>query len=129
MATEPLVLTGINGKVSVGGSDIDDTRNWRASLKADNKPYASSSTAGYQKNKGGRKSGTVQFEIYMQSGSAVLDVVVGTLYDFIFYSDTAVAALTCEARVDSIDVGADIEGAELEGATVNCTINGEWTAA
>lgn len=125
MASEPVTgpITGLGGNVSIEGQTQADMRNWRITRGADVKVYSSSSTAGFEKNAKGVRRWSVVFELFLNQGELALGFDEGDLVDFIGTTKTAKTA-TGEVRIESIEAGVDIEGAEFEGATITAIGNG-----
>jgi len=130
MASEPATgpITGLGGSVSIDGTTLDDIRNWRLNRGADVKLYSSSSTSGWEKNAKGVRRWSVTFEIFLNQGELALGFDEGDLVDFIGTTKTG-KTCTGEARIESIEAGVDIEGAEFEGATVTAIGNGSHALA
>lgn len=130
MASEPTTgpITGLSGSVSIESAVQDDIRNWRVTRAADVKVYSSSTTAGWEKNAKGVKRWSIVFELFLQQGELDLGFEIGALVDFIGTTITS-KTLTGEVRIESIETGVDIEGAEFEGVTITAIGNGSYTLA
>ena len=120
-------ITGKDGKVTVGGSEIAQIRSFRIEESADNQTYVTSSTGGWAATAEGARHWTASIDLLLEDGAALSALVVGDKYTFEFYKD-ATHKLTGDARVNTITgPEVDIEGSGLIGLTVEVTGDGPLT--
>lgn len=117
-------MAGSNGTVSADGSAVADVRNWSLDRTADNKTYASSDTGGWNRTSKGNRGATVTWDHYLDGGALDVGYEEGALIAFVGTAASG-KTVTGNVRVDSIGQTIDIEGNELEAATVTATFDEE----
>lgn len=120
-------ISGIGGDFKVSDVSVDDVGDWSATLEGGTKEYGSSSTAGYTKTVAGRKRWSGNIRIFLNAGSPnITGIVEGALATVALHID-GTHKLSGNIRIDTIEYGVDIEGAEIVPATVNFTGDGPWS--
>lgn len=127
------VVTGINGAVSVGGTEIADVRNFSITHEKSNQEYGSSSTAPWKASAEGAEMWSGSIEAFLRSH----DVEDGTdVEQEIDEGDEITLELTTHtgetisgsALVDSLDgYEVDINGSGLISVSINFTGKGTLT--
>ncbi len=118
-------LTGTNGNVKFGGNDIVDVKRWEITREAEVKTFVSSDSGGYQKVVPGAKRWSGRFEMLLEDGSPNPGVEVGDSGAGLFYLDAS-HTLGGTIVIQSIEVSVDIDGSEIEGATVSFVGDGAF---
>lgn len=116
-----------NGKITLNSTEVLDVTSWNVEKVADNKPYASSSTAGYRKRVSGVKDWTGTLE--------VLPNDTPKLESYCEVGDTKTVELFLDGTlkysgpiiIDKIGVKVDIQSGEVIAGTVDFSGNGAWT--
>jgi len=99
-------------------TDLADIRNWKLTLTAANKEYASSSSAGGKKRVKGNVDAAFSFSMYGDDLSLLPQPNSIAAYRF-YVSPTTYWEVLWGIVGDEGDITADIEGGELVGATIN----------
>jgi len=121
------VKSGKHGKIVIGASDLAEIRNWKFDKSANNKTYASSSTAGHQSTVDGNKSGSVSFDAILDPADPLEDrIKVGDQVTLeLHYDDTR--KWTVPVRIESMGDEVQIEEGEPPAVSVEATTHGAWT--
>lgn len=129
-STKPCPLTSIGTKAQLGTmasspvfTEITDVRTITITITADNQGYVSSGTAGGMKRVAGNISATVSITVY-EGDPANLPAANSEGVLRLFVTSTLFWEFKYIRFADISDVGVDVEGATIAGAT----INGTWSA-
>lgn len=123
------VISGKNGKVNDGTSDIVEVTGWTLHTESNNVAYASSSTAGYRKRVAGVRDGggRVEGKLDATASSAITDVLdVGDELTLKLYVD-ATHFYSVPAVIDTLDVEVDVDTGQPVGWRGEFSTNGAWT--
>ena len=125
MANKP--ITGNDGNVNFGGSDILQVRGWTFSDSSDNKAFVSSATAGQTRRVKANQDWTASVTIFFEDGKPPPNVAKGDIGELEL--ETAQASgvggkYAGQGIVASVEPEVDVEGGELIGATINFEADG-----
>lgn len=122
------VRSSKNGNAKWDDTDIPESRGWTLNKGSDNKPYASSDSAGVMKRVAGHKDSSGSVRAYLDAGTDVEGILVeGDSGTFKLYED-ATRFWTVPAIIDSVEVTDEIEGGEIVEVTISFSGNGAITA-
>ncbi|MCA9100060.1 MAG: hypothetical protein KDA63_02860 [Planctomycetales bacterium] len=123
------VISGKNGKVNDGTSDVAEITGWTLRTESNKLAYASSSSGGYRKRVAGVRdgSGRIEGKLDATSANAITEVLdVGDALTLKLYVD-ATHFYSVPAVIDSLDVEVDINTGEPVGWRGEFSANGAWT--
>ncbi|MHB1033232.1 MAG: hypothetical protein ACYC35_23905 [Pirellulales bacterium] len=118
-------ISGKDGKVTSGASDVADITRWTFTKKSNNPAYASSSTAGFKKRLGGIREGSGSIEGKFQNNAAPA-LAEGDAVTLKLYLD-ATHFYTVPAVIDAVSVEVDINAGQIVGWSAEFSTNGAWT--
>lgn len=117
-------ISGKDGKVIQGSTDITDTLGWTINKMSNNPAYASNATAGVKKRVAGVKDSNGTFT-YAYQGAAE-EITEGSSYTLKLYLN-ATKFYTVAAVIDSISANVDINDGGIVSYTANWSGNGAVT--
>ena len=121
------VISGKNGKITLGASDLAEVRNWRFSMNANIKKYASSSTAGHEKSVKGMFGGTVSAELVYDPADPLEDRLKVGDTATLLCKDNATRTWTIPVRISTMDHEVQVEEGEPLTMSIEAECNGAWT--
>jgi hypothetical protein len=123
----PQELPGKEGKIGLSASDFAGVRNIRFAMSSDNKTYASSSSAGHQRAVCGMKSGTVSFDLVLNSDQDIFDEIkIGDFVTLVIKED-ATRDWSVPVIIDSMEEELQVEESEPLTVAVEASTHGAWT--
>lgn len=121
------VISGINGTLHVGASELLEVQEWKLTRKVAGQQYASNNTNGFKKAVAGVKSGTVEFKgIYDPSIPPDDFFDVGDLVTVKGYVD-ATNFYTIPMLVEELDLTVDFDEGKIVEWSAKGPTNGAWT--
>lgn len=118
------VVSGKDGKVKIGSTEVADVTKWSATRKTNATHYASSSTNGWRKACAGIDEVTGDFEAKLQDSSTTEPIATGTVVTL----ELIVGSQKWSGSAMITEVGYEVD---LEGAPVSLKASfisdGPWT--
>lgn len=122
------VRSSKNGNAKWDDEDVPESRGWTLTKASDNKPYASSDSAGVIKRVPGHKDSSGSVRSYLDAGTDLEGIYVeGDIGTFKLYED-ATRFWTVPAIIDSVEVTDEIEDGAIIEVTTSFSGNGAITA-
>lgn len=122
------VLSGKNGKVRIGSSDLAEITGWTFNPTSNNPSYASSGTAGFKKREAGVKDGSGTISGKYDKADPIQDRMdVGAKVTLELHVDAAEHKFIVPAIIDSITYTTDMDDGEIVSFDADFSINGAFT--
>ena len=121
------VLSGKDGTLYIGESEVTPVSNWRFSITSDNPSYAANDTAGWKKRVAGVRDCSGSFEVKVD-GSGNCPVLEGDAVTLKLHVDNSSSNYyEVPAIIDRIDVDVDINAGTIIAHAIDFSGNGAVT--
>lgn len=120
-------LSGKNGKILYGSTELSSVRKWSAKLNSNNPKFASSAAPGHKVSVAGVKEGSVTFEVVLDTDAAqYIALKPGDSTTLKLY-ENASRFYIIPVRIDSIGEEVDVNEGGEEVLSYEASTNGAWT--
>ena len=121
------VLTGNTGTVEAGSSTVLEITKWSFTTKSELTVWASNTSNGHKKRKGGTKDGTGSIEGKYDDSQPVEDILEeGSEVTLTLVRDTG-NEITVPAVIEQLEFEVDVDSGAVQSWTASFGSNGAWS--